>query len=326
MKTIKIGLIGCGFMGAMHANCYKVIPGVELAAVADIRPEKAKALAEGSGAEIYADGMDLIRNAQVDAIDICLPTYMHTNFALAAMEKVKYIFIEKPVALTKEECDLLEDKQKKTRCQIQVGQVIRFWDEYVKLKEFIDNQTFGKVANASFRRISPRPMWGWEGWLLDDVRSGGACQDLAVHDTDFILSLFGDPISSHSIVNQINEKKSFIGTHYVYDGFVVNSESTWDLPCSYHFSASFRVMFEKAAVEFVGGKMTVYYDDRAEDVVIDKQELCGANAGGNISDLGGYYNELYYFVSQMKSSLPIERATLTHATHSLRFLLKEING
>ncbi len=325
MSTLKIGLIGCGFMGAMHANCYHVIPGVEVTAVADLRPEKAKALADISNAEIYKDGMDLIRNAQVDAIDICLPTYMHTNFALAAMDKVKYIFIEKPVALTREECDLLEDKQRKTRCQIQVGQVIRFWDEYVKLKEFIDNKTFGKVANASFRRISPRPDWGWEDWLLDDARSGGACQDLAVHDTDFIHSLFGDPLSSHSIVNKINEKKSFIATQYEYEDFVVNSESTWDLPYTYGFSASFRVMFEKAAVEFFGGKMTVYYDDRAEEVKIEKQELCGGNAGGNISDLGGYYNELLYFVSQMKSSLPIEKATLSHATHSLRFLLDEIH-
>lgn len=326
MNKVRIGLIGCGFMGAMHANCYNVLSGAELVAVADIRPEKAEAIAKQSGAEIYKDGMDLIRNAEVDAIDICLPTYMHTNFALAAMEKVKYIFIEKPVALTEEECALLESKQKKTGCQIQVGQVIRFWDEYVKLKEFIDNKTFGKVANASFHRISPRPTWGWENWLLDDARSGGACQDLAVHDTDFILSLFGTPLSSHSVVNKINEKKSFIGTHYQYEDFVVTSESTWDLPLPFHFNAGFRVMFEKAAVELSEGKLLVYYDDRVEEVQIEKPKLCSGNAGGNISDLGGYYNELLYFVEQINSSLPIEKATLSHATASLRFLLKEING
>ena len=83
---IKIGLIGCGFMGAMHANCYKNIEGVELVAVADVRREKAQELA--SGAEIFADGMDLIKNAEVDAIDICLPTYLHAEYALAAMDTV----------------------------------------------------------------------------------------------------------------------------------------------------------------------------------------------------------------------------------------------
>ena len=67
---LKVGLIGCGFMGAMHANCYRNIEGVEVVAVADIRPEKAEALAQG--ATIYGDGMDLIEKADVDIIDICL--------------------------------------------------------------------------------------------------------------------------------------------------------------------------------------------------------------------------------------------------------------
>ena len=69
---IKVGLIGCGFMGTMHANCYKNIDGVVLAAVADLRREKAEELA--NGAEIFSDGLDLIKNADVDVIDIFLPT------------------------------------------------------------------------------------------------------------------------------------------------------------------------------------------------------------------------------------------------------------
>lgn len=100
---LKIGLIGCGFMGTMHANCYKNLEGVEIAAVADLRPEKAQELAAGTNAVIYADGKDLIANAQVDAIDICLPTYLHAQYALLAMDKVKYLFIEKPVTLTQAE-------------------------------------------------------------------------------------------------------------------------------------------------------------------------------------------------------------------------------
>ena len=79
---IKIGLIGCGFMGSMHANSYNIIDGVEVTAVADIRREKAEELAKLSGAEIYSTGMDLIANADVDAIDICLPTFLHTEHAL----------------------------------------------------------------------------------------------------------------------------------------------------------------------------------------------------------------------------------------------------
>ena len=59
---LKVGIIGCGFMGTMHANCYKNLDGVTLTAVADIRPEKAEQLADG--AQIFGDGKDLINNAK----------------------------------------------------------------------------------------------------------------------------------------------------------------------------------------------------------------------------------------------------------------------
>ena len=70
-------------MGAMHANCYKNIEDVKITAVADVRKEKAEQLAVG--ASIYGDGMDLINNADVDVIDICLPTYLHAEYAIKAI-------------------------------------------------------------------------------------------------------------------------------------------------------------------------------------------------------------------------------------------------
>ena len=134
---LRVGLIGCGFMGTMHANCYKNIPGVEIAALADVRPECTKTLAEGTNAVLYSDGKDLIANAQVDVIDICLPTYLHAEYAMLAMEKVSYVFVEKPVALTKEEGQLMLKKAAETGCNVQIGQVIRFWDEYVALRQML---------------------------------------------------------------------------------------------------------------------------------------------------------------------------------------------
>ena len=145
---LKVGLIGCGFMGAMHANCYKNIEGVEVVAFADIRKEKAQELANGSNAIIYGDGKDLIDNAKVDIIDICLPTYLHAEYAMAAMEKVGYVFVEKPVALTVEEGKAMIEKSKTTGCQVQVGQVIRFWDEYVELKKIVESGAYGKVVKT----------------------------------------------------------------------------------------------------------------------------------------------------------------------------------
>ena len=322
---LKVGLIGCGFMGAMHFNCYNNIAGVKVVAVADVRREKAEELTKGFGCEIYGDGKDLIAKADVDVIDICLPTFLHAEYAILAMDKVKYLFVEKPVALTNAQAAEMLEKSKKTGCSVQVGQVIRFWDEYVELKKIVDGGKYGKVINANFRRISPRPTWGWKDWLLDDKLSGGAAQDLHVHDSDFILSVFGKPEKIYSAKNVIGEKNCYINTLMLYKDFVVTAEGTWGLPTSRPFEATFRVVFENATVENAGGKFTLYTDGKAEEIKIEKKKLDGGVEGGNISDLGGYYNELLYFTDVAKAGGKVEKATLKDAAESLEFVLKEIS-
>ena len=312
-------------MGTMHANCYKNIEGVEIAALADLRPEKAEELSVGTNARIYRDGKELIANAEVDIIDICLPTYLHAEYALLAMDKVKYVFVEKPVTLTPEESKALLKKQAETGAEVQVGQVIRFWDEYVELKKIYDSGKYGKVVNANFRRLSPRPTWGWQGWLLDTALSGGAGQDLHIHDVDFVLSLFGKPDAFYTVRANGGEKDSYVNTIMKYRDKAVSVEGTWDLPGTHPFEASFRVVFEKAVVENAGGKFMLYTDEGAEPIVIEKKVLAGGGySGGNISDLGGYYNELVYFTEKAKAGEKIERATLTDAAASLEFVLGEL--
>lgn len=323
---IKVGLIGCGFMGAMHYNCYNNIAGVKVTAVADIRREKAEELVKGADAVIYGDGKDLIAKADVDIIDICLPTFLHAEYALSAMDKVKYLFVEKPVALTNGQAAAMLKKSEKTGCNLQVGQVIRFWDEYVELKKIIESGKYGKVINANFRRLSPRPTWGWNDWLLDDKLSGGAAQDLHIHDTDYVLSVFGKPKKFYSVKNSAGEKNSYINTLMQYNGFTVTVEGTWDLPATRPFEASFRVVFEKATVENAGGRFTLYTDGKAEEIKIEKKKLEGGVEGGNISDLGGYYNELVYFTDKVKAGEKIEKATLKDAAGSLKFVLGEIKN
>ncbi len=320
---LKVGIIGCGFMGTMHANCYKNIEGVEITALADIRPECASKLAQGTNATLYGDGKELIEKADVDIIDICLPTYLHCEYALLAMDKVKYVFVEKPVALTKEQGAAMQEKAEKTGSSLQVGQVIRFWDEYVELEKIVKSKKYGKIVNANFRRISPVPTWGWQDWLLKYELSGGAAQDLHVHDVDYVLSLFGKPKTIKTVVNTLGEKASYINSLMSYDEFPVSVEGTWGLPGTHPFEASFRVVFEKAVVENAGGKFMLYTDTDASEIKIEKKELGEGFEGGNISDLGGYYNELVYFTDCAKNGTKVQKATVQDAVESLLFVLEE---
>ena len=324
---LKVGLIGCGFMGTMHVNCYKNIEGVEVVALADIRRDEAEELAKGTNAIIYGDGYDLIKEAEVDIVDICLPTYLHAEYAIAAMDKVKYVFVEKPVALTAEQGEEMIKKAEETGACVQVGQVIRFWDEYVKLAEIIASGKLGKIINANFRRISPVPTWGWNDWLLKNELSGGAAQDLHIHDMDYVLSLFGKPNTIKSIKNIIGEKSSYINSLLNYDGFVVSVEGTWGLPKTHPCEATFRVVFENGVIENAGGKFMIYTDDSAEEIKVEKTENLGKGfEGGNISDLGGYYKELVYFTDCVKRKTKVEKATLEDGVSSLCYVLEEIKN
>ena len=325
---IKVGLIGCGFMGGMHSACYNVIEGVKVVAVADVRAEKAQEIAKVHGAEIYSDGVSLIENADVDVVDICLPTYLHTEHAVLAMKKGRNVFLEKPVCLTKEEGELLLKTQKETGSIVQVGQVIRMWDEYVWLKETSDSGKFGKIHSAVFNRLSSYPTWAWENWLHQGDKSGSVALDMHIHDVDFMRFLMGEPESFSSFATRDNTGIiEQIFTSFKYDGAVATVEGCWSYPADFPFTAAFRVMFDKATVVNDANGLCVYYKDGGSEKVELKASFEGNNdIGGNLSSLGGYYNELKYFIDKLNAGETPVVAPLDEGVKSVNLALAEIDS
>jgi len=326
---IKVGLIGCGFMGGMHAACYAALEGlgVKVTAVADVRPECAQNLA--NGAEIYATGMELIEKADVDVVDVCLPTHLHAAHAVAAMKAGKNVFVEKPIAFKDEDMELILATEKETGAKVQVGQVIRQWTEYVWLKKAVDAGTFGKIQHAMFRRLSSRPEWAWEGWLHQVDKSGGVAVDMHVHDVDFVRYILGEPdvVKAHAhrdaegVIQQINAVYGYG------DKVSVAVESGWDYPADFPFTADFRVKFEKATVIGGGGVVNVYPLGGAAYQAELEEEFQGDNEiGGNISSLGGYYNELKYFVEGLQGKNDLSVATVSEAIKSVQLVKREVEA
>ncbi len=322
----KVGLIGCGFMGTMHANCYKALSDkVQVVAVSDLRKEKAEELAALSGATIYSDGADLIENADVDFVDICLPTYLHEKYAVMAMRKGFNVFVEKPLCRSNEEAQNLLKVQAETGKIVQVGQVIRFWDEYVWLKNVKEAGTYGKVVSGAFKRLSPRPEWAWEGWLHQPEKSGGMALDLHIHDIDYVRYLMGEPKRIQTV--GLEEKPGlteYMLTSYIYDDAVVSAEGSWNYPADFQFTAAYWVKFEKATVVFDGAKIVVYpVEGGSFTPELEKVDI-GTAGSGNISDLGGYYNELKYFVEMLENPAMPNIAPLSEGARSVELALEGI--
>lgn len=316
---MKVGLIGCGIMGAKHSACYSIIENAKIVAVADVRREKAEEIAKMHNAVIYNNGEDLISNADVDIIDICLPTYLHTKHAVIAMKKGRNVFIEKPVCLSSEEGELLLKTEKETGAKIQVGQVVRFWDEYKWLKKAKDSKEFGELISAVFTRISPKPTWGWENWFHKAEYSGSMALDLHIHDVDFMRYLMGEPNRFVSNVTRSEDGViEQIFTTFNYDKAVISVEGCWDYPQDFPFEMSFRVKFEKATVVFNSSGLTVYLNKgghiRPE---IEAQYNGEDEIGGNISSLGGYYNEIKSFIDKIINNEPPQIAPLSEGVKSV---------
>lgn len=327
---LKIGLIGCGSMGTAHANSYRAMSDlVQVVAVADVREELGKEKAELFGATLYADGASLIENADVDAVDICLPTFLHTEHAVMAMKKGLNVFMEKPVCLNEEEAQLLLKTQKETGREVQIGQVLRFDAPFVFLKNVVKDSRYGKLISAVFERLSAFPTWGQDQWFQDDKKSGSCALDLHIHDVDLIRHIMErEPDSFHSeCVRSENGILQHIFTTYRYGNALISAEGGWHYAPDFPFDANYRAKFEKATLVMRDGKVMIYTEGGgAQEAKLEKPDFKNEDMGFNISDISGYYSELRYFAERLLAKKTIEEATLPEAIDSARLAWKEIEA
>ena len=271
---INIGLIGNGGIAGVHLASYsKLAEEAGVIAICDIIPERAQGSAALVGtnlgiaggavhaAKAYTEYRDLIADPDVQAVDLCLPTDIHAEVAIASLEGGKHVLCEKPMALTVDQCDRMIAAAQASGRVLMIAQCIRFWPEYVYLKEVMQSGTYGKLTSAVFSRLSGRPNWAPDSWYLQAARSGGAVQDLHIHDADFILYLLGKPAAISVQGRQHGERIDFLSVQYQYDDVEsVRAEGGWDFPSSFPFHMSFLLRFEGATVEYDSARcpLTVY--------------------------------------------------------------------
>lgn len=191
--TVRLGLLGAGRIGKVHAGAIAAIPGAKLVAVADAFPEAAKALAEASGAEVRT--ADSIMSAKdIDAVLITTPTDLHATMIEQAARAGKAIFCEKPIDLDVQrvrECLAVVAKE---GAKLMVGFNRRFDPNFVELRRQIDAGAIGKVEMVSITSRDPSPPPG------DYIkRSGGLFRDMTIHDFDMARFLLGEePVSVYA--------------------------------------------------------------------------------------------------------------------------------
>ena len=330
-EPLKGILVGCGFMGGIHAQVYKVLPDVEIVAAVDTRaePSAEKLKSLGCPAPVHTTLEEALAKHSCHFVDICLPTHLHEEFAVQAIRAGKALFCEKPLALNMKQADKILSAAQEHGTLAQVGHCIRFWPEYQALMEYHRNGRGGKLSSLHLLRRGGRPDYAIDDWLNDPSLSGGAALDLHIHDTDFVLALLGPPKSFKSRVTEDFSGPVHIFTLMEFDSLTVSTEGGWNYPPQWGFQMAFQAVYQNAALDFDSsnskGLVVTEGNSAPRRMEVAGPELeQSTSREGNISDLGGYYNQLKYFTDRIRQGKAPATATLEDAYASLELTLREI--
>ena len=320
---LKVGLIGCGGIGTMHAKCWMAMKDrAVLCAIADFATEKANALAAECGARVYQTADEMLQKEELDAVDICLPTALHAEFVLKAMARVKNVIVEKPLCLTEEEAERLLAAEKEHRAFIQVAHIGRFGASQRYLTEAVKSGRYGKLISADFVRLSARPTWVKD--YDNEAKTGGMALDFHIHDTDYIRHLMGgdpDTLSANGVVTE-DGVITHLWSEYRYGDAVIHTEASWDFPAHFPFTKTYRVRLEGATLIFENKVLTVY-PEVGEPFSPPLDDGAVLDVGINIKSFGVFLRELTAFADAITSG-GAAVVSLKEAASAIRIAKEEI--
>ena len=220
-KKIRVGIIGTGWIAEAHYYEYKKMPDVDLVALADIVPGKAQAFAEKMGIEncnFYSSHKELIDAGEVDAVSVCTYNRQHAEPTIYALEHGVNVLLEKPFAVTLDECIEIMRAEKKSGKVLSIGFQPRMGENMKMIKKIVDSGELGKVyylqSGGGRRHGIPTP-YG-TSFIADETGGIGAMGDIGCYSLDMLLNAVGYP-------------KPLTVSGYTSDYFGKNPEYyTWD--------------------------------------------------------------------------------------------------
>ena len=222
---MKVAVIGVGAMGRNHTRVYSELPDADLVAVSDADGNLSNAVAEKHNARAYTDYREMLEKEKPDAVSIAVPTAMHEEAGLAALDAGAHVLIEKPIAATVEEGRRLIEKARVMKKKLMVGHVVRFNPAMQALKQKLDAGELGRMYQIVCRRAGPFPA---------RIRDVGVIVDLAPHDLDIMRYLVGsNPVRVYAEIEQrihTDHEDLLWATLRFADGVVGGLEINWLTP------------------------------------------------------------------------------------------------
>ena len=254
MDMVKLGVIGCGGLATHQLGSVWEDGLFELVAGADIRPEQLKLFSEKFGLQQgYGDHRDMLREAELDAVMVCTPTYLHAEHTIAAAEAGKQVFCQKPMAMNSYDCHKVMQVCAANGVKVQLGFVRRFDTDWGTLKRVVESGELGRPL--LWRQIAGGP-GPTRPFFMNSMEGGGPMIDGMVHNYDFACHCFGAPLEVKSMATIIHHSTTALDTGTVCvrfeDGDLLMCSWSWGLPEGVRTNSATEVLGPNGMLFFPG--------------------------------------------------------------------------
>ncbi len=182
MKKLKAAVIGVGNMGRHHARIYSKLSQTNLIAIADINEKISKALAKKYRCRFYTDYKKMLDEEELDVVSIATPTSLHYKIALDCIKRKINVLVEKPIASTLGQAEIMINEAKKQDVTLMVGHIERFNPAVRKIKDMVARGLLGEVRCIISKRVG-MPATG-------KVIDANVIVDIGIHDIDILNYLY----------------------------------------------------------------------------------------------------------------------------------------
>ncbi len=237
---IKVGILGTGF-GETHVELYKKIEGFEVVSIFGRNQEKLNKIANKYNIPVSTDINEIIMNPDIDLIDICLPTELHSKWAIEGLKNGKHIFCETPISYNVDEAVAVQQAAVQYGKNVFVDMFLKFSPPHQFAADMVKKMELGKLLSVrSYNRTSPR--WG-------DLGIQKNVETFHNHNMDFVIGFAGMP--SSVTASGIDYKgKSIVTSALSYNDMYAVLESNSSLPECCPFEIGFELFFTDGVLRY----------------------------------------------------------------------------
>ncbi len=217
MSSVRIGLIGAGTIGRIHAKTMGKAKGAELAAIVDVDEGRAESLAKEHGLKkFYTDYLEMLEKESPDAVFVATPNYLHAKMTTDSLSRGAHVFCEKPIAMNAAEAQAMIDAKRKYGKMLMLGMVQRFTCEAETIREVVRAGTLGNIYYTDVTLLRRMGIPGMRSWFTTkEFSGGGPLADIGPHALDLALWVqdFPRPVSAKAYAySKLGPQERGLGT------------------------------------------------------------------------------------------------------------------